>query len=213
MLDTFESCEINVVPRKRWFWRVFAKSEALIIRWTRCLLTENCKNIPCNELIFFSILPNPFYSNSDQDRISLYSIDTITRRQVIRIKKKKIPIRGLLIQYQILRNNITRGVWRMVTRITIEICEWEETDPFILEIDLDHLIFKSHSLLQISEIFFWRIRTLSYHVTTILVSCVTLIPWVGGSAYERTRYSCAVMFCFLIMRSSLFTGILQHTCP
>ena len=128
-------------------------------------------------------------------------------------KKKKIPIRGLSIQYQILRNNITRGVWRMVTRITIEICEWEETDPFILEIDLDHLIFKSHSLLQISEIFFWRIRTLSYHVTTILVSCVTLIPWVGGSAYERTRYSCAVMFCFLIMRSSLFTGILRHTCP
>lgn len=139
MLDTFESCEINVVPRKRWFWRVFAKSEALIIRWTRCLLTENCKNIPCNELIFFSILPNPFYSNSDQDRISLYSIDTITRRQVMRIKKK-IQIRGLLIQYQILRNNITRGVWRMahgawrmVRRITIEICEWKETDPFNLE--------------------------------------------------------------------------------
>ena len=38
---------------------------------------------------------NPLVPNSDQDRISPYTISTISSRQVMRIKK--ISIRGLLV--------------------------------------------------------------------------------------------------------------------
>ena len=38
---------------------------------------------------------NPLVPNSDQDRVSPYTISTISSRQVMRIKK--ISIRGLLV--------------------------------------------------------------------------------------------------------------------
>ena len=38
---------------------------------------------------------NPLIPMSDQDRISPYNIYTISSRQVMRIKNKKILIRGL----------------------------------------------------------------------------------------------------------------------
>ena len=57
---------------------------------------------------------------SDQDIISPYNINTISSRQVMRIKK--ILIRGLLIDpIPILQTNITRTIWQTVRRITNEI--------------------------------------------------------------------------------------------
>ena len=57
----------------------------------------------------------------DQDRISLYTINTISSRQVMKIKK--ILIRGLLVD-PILNSqnlNITRTIWQAVRKITNEI--------------------------------------------------------------------------------------------
>ena len=55
---------------------------------------------------------------SDQDRISPYYINTISNRQVMRIKK--ILIRELLVD---LETNITRTIWQTVRRIANEILE------------------------------------------------------------------------------------------
>ena len=53
---------------------------------------------------------------SDQDRISPYYINTISNKQVMRIKK--ILIRELLVD---LETNITRTIWQTVRRIANEI--------------------------------------------------------------------------------------------
>ena len=69
----------------------------------------------------------PLTPMSDQDRISPYNINTISSRQVMRIKKnisqEIIMMIQLiqLIQDQILQTNITRNVWETVRRITDEI--------------------------------------------------------------------------------------------
>ena len=57
---------------------------------------------------------------SDQDRISPYNINTISR-QVMRIKKKYQLEDYKLIQYQILKTNMIRIVSQTVRRITNEI--------------------------------------------------------------------------------------------
>ena len=54
---------------------------------------------------------------SDQDRISPYNINTISSKQMMRIKKISIK----LIQHQILPTKITRTVQQTVRRITNEI--------------------------------------------------------------------------------------------
>ena len=54
------------------------------------------------------VFVNPSTPMSDQDRISLYNINTIIGRQAMRIKKKQLD-GYLLIQYQILRTNIARN--------------------------------------------------------------------------------------------------------
>ena len=58
---------------------------------------------------------------SDQDRISPYNINTISNRQVMRIKKKYQLGDYKLIQYQILKTNMIRIVSQTVRRITNEI--------------------------------------------------------------------------------------------
>ena len=58
---------------------------------------------------------------NDQDRISLYNINTISSRQIMRIKKKYQLWDYKLIQYPILQANITRTVRQKVRRITDEI--------------------------------------------------------------------------------------------
>ena len=61
----------------------------------------------------FSINPTnlkPLTPMSDQDRISPYNINTMSSRQVMRIKKKISIMDYMLIQYQILHTNITRTV-------------------------------------------------------------------------------------------------------
>ena len=68
---------------------------------------------------------NPFTPKSDQDRISPYSINTMSRRQVLRIKRKYQLGNYKLIQYWILQTNIMRTVWQTVRRITFEIWEWK----------------------------------------------------------------------------------------
>ena len=57
----------------------------------------------------------------DQDRISLYTINTISSRQVMKIKK--ILIRGLLVDPipNSQNLNITRTIWQAVRKITNEI--------------------------------------------------------------------------------------------
>ena len=58
---------------------------------------------------------------SDQDRISPYNNNTISSRQVTKIKTNiNLPLYKL-IQYQILRNNITRTEWLTVRRLAREI--------------------------------------------------------------------------------------------
>ena len=72
----------------------------------------------------FSINPTnlkPLTPMSDQDRISPYNINTISSRQVMRIKKKISIMDYRLIQYQILHANITRTVWQIIRRTTNEI--------------------------------------------------------------------------------------------
>ena len=65
------------------------------------------------------VFVNPSTPMSDQDRISLYSINTITGRQAMR--KRKYQLDGyLLIQYQILRTNIARIILQIVRRINNE---------------------------------------------------------------------------------------------
>ena len=64
---------------------------------------------------------NPLTLMSDQDRISPYNINTISSRQVMRIKKNINLGDYKLIQYQILQTNITRTVCQTVRRITNEI--------------------------------------------------------------------------------------------
>ena len=49
----------------------------------------------------------------DQERVSLYNINTISSRQVMRIKKNN----NQLIQYQIIQTDITRTIWQTVSRI------------------------------------------------------------------------------------------------
>ena len=64
----------------------------------------------------------PFNAMSDQDRISPYNINTISSRQVMRIKKNIMQLEDhKLIQYQILQTNITRLVWQTVRGIAKEI--------------------------------------------------------------------------------------------
>ena len=58
---------------------------------------------------------------SDQDIISLYIINTISRRQVMRVEKNLNLGDYKLIHYQILQTNITRTVWQTLRRITNEI--------------------------------------------------------------------------------------------
>ena len=66
---------------------------------------------------------------SDQDRISPYNINTISSKQVMRIKK--ILIRELLIDPKpILQTNITRTIWQTVKRITNEILVVERLTPW-----------------------------------------------------------------------------------
>ena len=60
---------------------------------------------------------NPLTLMSDQDRISPYNINTISSKQMMRIKKISIK----LIQHQILPTKITRTVQQTVRRITNEI--------------------------------------------------------------------------------------------
>ena len=52
------------------------------------------------------------------DRISPYNIDTISSKQVMRIKKKYQLQDYKLIQYQILQTNIIRTVWQTEGRIS-----------------------------------------------------------------------------------------------
>ena len=66
---------------------------------------------------------------SDQDIISPYNINTISSKQVMRIKK--ILIRELLIDpIPILQTNITRTIWQTVKRITNEILVVERLTPW-----------------------------------------------------------------------------------
>ena len=65
------------------------------------------------------VFVNPSTPMSDQDRISLYNINTITGRQAMRIKKYQLD-GYLLIQYQILRTNIARIILQIVRRISNE---------------------------------------------------------------------------------------------
>ena len=66
---------------------------------------------------------------SDQDIISPYNINTISSKQVMRIKK--ILIRELLIDPKpILQTNITRTIWQTVKRITNEILVVERLTPW-----------------------------------------------------------------------------------
>ena len=64
---------------------------------------------------------NPLTPMSDQDRISPYNINTISIRQVMRMKKNTSLRIFWFIQYQILRNSIVRIVWQTVTRVFNEI--------------------------------------------------------------------------------------------
>ena len=64
---------------------------------------------------------NPLTPMSDQDRISPYNINTISIRQVMRMKKNTSLRIFWFIQYQILRNSIVRIVWQTVRRIFNEI--------------------------------------------------------------------------------------------
>ena len=59
----------------------------------------------------------------DQERISPYSVNAISSRQVKRIEKKTQSRDYKLIQYQILQTNTIRIVWQIVRRITDEILE------------------------------------------------------------------------------------------
>ena len=59
----------------------------------------------------------------DQERISSYSVNAISSRQVRRRKKKTQSRDYKLIQYQILQTNTIRIVWQIVRRITDEILE------------------------------------------------------------------------------------------
>ena len=69
---------------------------------------------------FLSCL-TPLSPTSDQDRISPYSINTISSRQLTRILKKYQLGDCWLIQLQILQTSITWIVWQTVRRITSEI--------------------------------------------------------------------------------------------
>ena len=57
---------------------------------------------------------------SDQHKISPYNINTISSRQVMRIKKYQLGDYKL-IQYQFLQSNMKTTVWQTVRRITNEI--------------------------------------------------------------------------------------------
>ena len=58
---------------------------------------------------------------SDQDRISPYNNSTISSRKVTKIKTNiNLPLYKL-IQYQILKTNITRTEWLTVRRLAREI--------------------------------------------------------------------------------------------
>ena len=58
---------------------------------------------------------------SDQDRISPYNNNTISSRQVTKIKTNINLSLYKLIQYQILKTNITRTEWQIVRRLASEI--------------------------------------------------------------------------------------------
>ena len=65
---------------------------------------------------------NPLSPTNDPERISLYTINMISSRQVMRIKNKKHQLGDyLLIQFQILQTNFMWIVWETVRRITNEI--------------------------------------------------------------------------------------------
>ena len=64
---------------------------------------------------------NPLTSMSDQDRISPYNVNSISIRQVMRMKKNTSLRIFWFIQYQILRNSIVKIVWQTVRRIFNEI--------------------------------------------------------------------------------------------
>ena len=58
---------------------------------------------------------------SDRERISPYNINTVSGRQVRRIKKKTQLGDYKLIQYQILRIGVMSILWQKVGRISNEI--------------------------------------------------------------------------------------------
>ena len=77
--------------------------------------------VKCLPILWTLYSINSFTPTSDQDRISPYNINTISSRQVMRIKKNISYGDYELIQYQILQTNIMRTVWQTVRRITDEI--------------------------------------------------------------------------------------------
>ena len=81
---------------------------------------------------------------SDQERISPYNINTISSRQVMRIKKKNQLGDYKLIQYQILHTNITRTVWQIVRRITYEILGIKGLKYYFRPESVAHLQKKNH---------------------------------------------------------------------
>ena len=64
---------------------------------------------------------NPLTPVSDRERISPYNINTVSGRQVRRIKKKTQLGDYKLIQYQILRIGVMSILWQKVGRISNEI--------------------------------------------------------------------------------------------
>ena len=89
----------------------------------------------------------------DQDRISPYNINTISSRQVMRIKKSLSLENYKLIQYQIPQTNMTRTEWEIVRRITNEIlgvkglkrrADAEETTQVGKRAKCNHLNLTSH---------------------------------------------------------------------
>ena len=66
---------------------------------------------------------NPLTPMSDKERISPYSVNAISSRQMRRIKKETKLGDYKLMQYQILQTNIIRTVCQTVRRIIREILE------------------------------------------------------------------------------------------
>ena len=68
------------------------------------------------EIFYFWMFISLLHSHEWQDRISPYQINTISNRQVMRIKK--IYFREVLIHYRIHRASIMKIIWQTIRRIT-----------------------------------------------------------------------------------------------